>query len=45
MKEFIPWADELSVGIEEIDEQHKILVKLINKLYDETILINYTTKP
>ncbi|MBL8260688.1 MAG: hemerythrin family protein [Candidatus Competibacteraceae bacterium] len=37
MKEFIPWADELSVGIEEIDEQHKILVRLINKLYDETV--------
>ena len=37
MKEFIPWADELSVGIEEIDEQHKVLVVLINKLYDETV--------
>ena len=24
-KEFIPWSEELSVGLQEIDEQHKIL--------------------
>ncbi len=35
---FVEWTDELSVGIQEIDEQHKILVNLINRLFDETVL-------
>lgn len=30
----IAWREEYSVEIQEIDEQHKCLVKLINKLYD-----------
>lgn len=34
MKNFIEWNDELSVGIEEIDEQHKVLVGLINRMHD-----------
>lgn len=34
MKTFITWTEELSVGIEEIDEQHKILVELINRMHD-----------
>lgn len=37
-KHFVEWTEELSVGIEEIDAQHKILVGLINRLYDETII-------
>ena len=37
-KQFAEWSDELSVGIEEIDVQHKILVELVNRLYDETIV-------
>ncbi len=32
----IEWTDELSVGVEEIDDQHKVLVDLINSL-DEAI--------
>lgn len=32
MTEFVSWSDELSVGIEEIDEQHKVLVGLLNDL-------------
>ncbi|CAM3841948.1 bacteriohemerythrin [Parendozoicomonas haliclonae] len=32
-QELITWSDSLSVGIQEIDEQHKILVDLLNKLY------------
>lgn len=30
---FIQWSDEMSVGIEELDEHHKVLVNLINDLY------------
>lgn len=38
IKPFAEWTEELSVGIEEIDEQHKILVGLVNRLFEETIL-------
>ncbi|MDG4596639.1 MAG: bacteriohemerythrin [Candidatus Contendobacter sp.] len=38
MSEYIPWSDDLSVGLQEIDEQHKILIGLINSLYSESIL-------
>ena len=34
MSAFITWTDELSVGIEEIDEQHKVLVNLVNRMHD-----------
>ena len=34
MSEFVAWSDELSVGIEEIDEQHKVLVSLVNQMHD-----------
>ena len=37
-QEYIPWSQELSVGIRELDEQHKILIRLINQLYNEAIL-------
>lgn len=37
-KEFMSWSDELSVGLQEIDEQHKILINLINRLFNEAIL-------
>ena len=30
----IEWKDEYSVGIQSIDQQHKIWVGLINKLHD-----------
>lgn len=36
-KNFVEWTNELSVGIQEIDEQHKILIDLINRLFDEII--------
>ena len=32
VKPVIEWSDKLSVGIQEIDEQHKVLVTLLNDL-------------
>ncbi len=32
-KEFMPWDDSYSVGLNTIDDQHRVLVDLINKLY------------
>ncbi len=34
MTNFIEWSDEFSVGIQEIDEQHKVLIDLLNDLHD-----------
>ncbi|MEN8166535.1 MAG: bacteriohemerythrin [Pseudomonadota bacterium] len=35
MSKFVEWSnDALSVGIEEIDEQHKVLVELVNRMHD-----------
>lgn len=31
---FFPWQDSLALGIEVIDEQHKVLVRLLNHLHD-----------
>jgi len=33
MSELLEWVDALSVGIEEIDNQHKELVRLLNQLH------------
>jgi hemerythrin len=33
----IDWSDELSVGIQEIDEQHKVLVDLTNQLHEAIV--------
>lgn len=30
--EFFPWSRHFEVGIEEIDEQHRMLVKIVNRL-------------
>jgi hemerythrin len=30
----IPWKDEFSVNIKEIDDQHKQFIEILNKLYD-----------
>lgn len=32
MKEFITWSDTLSVGVHEIDDQHKELLNMLNEL-------------
>lgn len=37
MRNLIEWTNELSVGIQEIDEQHKILVDLLNRLHEAII--------
>ncbi len=34
MSKFVEWSDALSVGIEEIDEQHKVLAGLVNRMHD-----------
>ncbi|MBF0514736.1 MAG: bacteriohemerythrin [Desulfovibrionaceae bacterium] len=30
---FVNWTSDLTVGVHEIDEQHKVLIKMINDLY------------
>ncbi|OFX26234.1 MAG: hypothetical protein A2041_11695 [Bacteroidetes bacterium GWA2_31_9b] len=32
--EFFPWKDEYGVKVKEIDNQHKVLIGMLNKLYD-----------
>ena len=34
MGSFIEWSDALSVGIDEIDFQHKVLVELVNEMHE-----------
>lgn len=34
MGKFVEWSDVLSVGIEEIDVQHQVLVGLVNEMHD-----------
>lgn len=34
MSKFVEWSDDLSVGIEEIDAQHQVLVGLVNEMHD-----------
>jgi len=34
MAKFFEWSDDLSVGIEEVDDQHKVLADLINGMHD-----------
>ncbi len=31
--ELIAWSDDFSVGIQEVDEQHRVLVQLLNELH------------
>ncbi len=31
---FLNWTDEMSVNVKEIDNQHKKMIKIINKLYN-----------
>lgn len=34
MAKFVEWSQDLSVGLEEIDAQHKLLIDLINDMHD-----------
>jgi len=42
VRNLIEWTDKLSIGIEEIDEQHKVLVNLLNRLHAAIIQRNDT---
>jgi hemerythrin-like metal-binding protein len=33
VSELFPWTEKLTIGLPEIDDQHKVLVSLVNKLY------------
>ncbi len=33
-KKFIEWSNQLSVGLEEIDEQHKMLAGMVNEMHE-----------
>lgn len=37
MGALLTWSDDLSVGIQEIDEQHKVLVGLLNDLHESVL--------
>jgi hemerythrin len=37
-REFMSWNDDLSVGIQEIDEQHRILINLIYRIFNEGLI-------
>jgi hemerythrin len=39
----IIWSDEMSVGIETLDADHKELIRLINRLADDEVRRNHTT--
>ncbi|MBL8260291.1 MAG: hemerythrin family protein [Candidatus Competibacteraceae bacterium] len=34
MSKFVEWSNELSMGLEEIDAQHQILVDLLNEIHE-----------
>lgn len=37
MRTYLPWSADLSVGLDEIDAQHRVLVDLINRIYDAMV--------
>ena len=37
MAQFVQWTQEIEVGIQEIDEQHKQLVRMLNDLFEVMI--------
>ena len=36
MKKLVEWRDDFSVGVQEIDEQHKNLFKILSELIEAT---------
>ncbi|MDH4261458.1 MAG: bacteriohemerythrin [Spirochaetia bacterium] len=34
MGKWITWSNDLALGIDEIDEQHKVLIEILNDVYD-----------
>ena len=43
MSDYFPWRDELALGIDEIDAQHRLLVDIINRVY--AALIGRLSRP
>jgi len=37
VKTYLPWSADLALGIPEIDNQHQLLVAMINRIYDALI--------
>lgn len=37
MPEYFPWSADISVGIEEIDAQHKVLIHILNGIYQAIV--------
>jgi hemerythrin len=37
MRKLVEWTEELSVGVQEIDEQHKVLVGLLNRFHEAVV--------
>jgi hemerythrin-like metal-binding protein len=34
---FIQWSNQYKINVEEVDEQHQVLIRLINELYDAVV--------
>ena len=38
-KDLFQWSDSFSIGLQEVDEQHKVLVGLLNELHEAIVRV------